>query len=94
MALLEIDDIHVYYDNIEALKGVSLAVEEKQIVTLIGANGAGKTTTLKAVSGILHPRAGDIRLEGESLAHIAPHDIAWRDAGPGGPAHLRSPHGR
>jgi branched-chain amino acid transport system ATP-binding protein len=76
MALLEIDDIHVYYDNIEALKGVSLAVEEKQIVTLIGANGAGKTTTLKAVSGILHPRAGEIRLGGESLAHIAPHDIA------------------
>jgi|SRR5579864_3221074 len=76
MALLEIDDIHVFYDNIEALKGVSLAVEEKQIVTLIGANGAGKTTTLKAISGVLHPRSGQIRLDGESLAHIPPHDIA------------------
>ncbi|HLJ22235.1 MAG TPA: ATP-binding cassette domain-containing protein, partial [Stellaceae bacterium] len=61
MALLEIDDIRVFYDNIEALKGVSIAVEEHQIVTLVGANGAGKTTTLRAVSGLLHPRLGDIR---------------------------------
>jgi branched-chain amino acid transport system ATP-binding protein len=76
MALLEIDDIHVFYDNIEALKGVSIAVEEKQIVTLVGANGAGKTTTLRAISGLLHPRSGDIRLDGESLAAVAPHEIA------------------
>jgi branched-chain amino acid transport system ATP-binding protein len=76
MALLDIDEIHVFYDNIEALKGVSLAVEAKQIVTLVGANGAGKTTTLRAVSGLLHPRKGEIRLEGESLAEIAPHEIA------------------
>ncbi len=76
MALLEIDDIHVFYDNIEALKGVSLVIEEKQIVTLVGANGAGKTTTLRAISGLLRPRAGDIRLAGESLADIAPHEIA------------------
>ena len=76
MALLEIDDIRVFYDNIEALKGVSISVEEHQIVTLVGANGAGKTTTLRAISGLLHPRFGDIRLNGESLAEIPPHEIS------------------
>jgi len=76
MALLEIDDIHVFYDSIEALKGVSIAVEEGQIVTLIGANGAGKTTTLRAISGLLHPRSGQIRLDGESLGDIPPHEIS------------------
>jgi branched-chain amino acid transport system ATP-binding protein len=75
MALLEIDDIHVFYDNIEALKGISFAVEAKQIVTLVGANGAGKTTTLRAISGLLRPRSGDIRLEGESLGEVAAHEI-------------------
>jgi branched-chain amino acid transport system ATP-binding protein len=75
MALLEIDEIHVFYDNIEALKGISFAVEAKQIVTLVGANGAGKTTTLRAISGLLRPRSGDIRLEGESLGDIAAHEI-------------------
>ena len=75
MALLDIDDIHVFYDNIEALKGISFAVEAKQIVTLVGANGAGKTTTLRAISGLLRPRAGDIRLDGESLGEIAAHEI-------------------
>jgi len=76
MALLEIDDVHVFYDNIEALKGISLAVEARQIVTLVGANGAGKTTTLRAVSGLLHPRKGEIRFDGERLADYAPHEIA------------------
>ena len=76
MALLEIDDIHVSYDNIEALKGVSIKVEKGQIVTLVGANGAGKTTTLKAVSGLLHPRVGDIRFAGASLCDVPPHEIA------------------
>ncbi|HKX10605.1 MAG TPA: ABC transporter ATP-binding protein [Stellaceae bacterium] len=76
MALLEIDDIRVFYDNIEALKGVSIAVEEHQIVTLVGANGAGKTTTLRAISGLLHPRFGDIRYNGESLTDIPPHEIS------------------
>jgi len=76
MALLEIDEVHVFYDNIEALKGVSLAVEAQQIVTLVGANGAGKTTTLRAVSGLLHPRRGEIRVDGESLGGFAPHEIA------------------
>jgi len=76
MALLEIDDIHVFYDNIEALKGVSIKVEKGQIVTLVGANGAGKTTTLRAVSGLLHPRVGDIRFAGASLRDVPPHEIA------------------
>ena len=76
MALLEIEDIRVFYDNIEALKGVSISVEEHQIVTLVGANGAGKTTTLRAISGLLHPRFGDIRLNGESLTDIPPHEIS------------------
>jgi branched-chain amino acid transport system ATP-binding protein len=76
MALLEIDDIHVFYDNIEALKGVSIHVETKQIVALVGANGAGKTTTLRAVSGLLRPRSGDVRFDGESLQDIPPHEIA------------------
>jgi branched-chain amino acid transport system ATP-binding protein len=76
MALLEIDDIHVFYDNIEALKGVSIKVGAKQIVTLVGANGAGKTTTLRAISG-LHPlRTGEIRFDGESLGDRPPHEIA------------------
>src|SRR5450631_961597 len=76
MALLEVDDVHVFYDNIEALKGVSIKVEEKQIVTLVGANGAGKTTTLRAISGLLHPRSGDIRLDGESLTGTPAHEIS------------------
>ncbi len=76
MALLEIDDIHVFYDNIEALKGVSINVESGHIVSLVGANGAGKTTTLRTVSGLLHPRLGEIRFAGESLRDVQPHEIA------------------
>ena len=76
MALLEIDDVHVFYDNIEALKGVSIEVEGGQIVALVGANGAGKTTTLKTVSGLLHPRRGEIRFAGETLRDVPPHAIA------------------
>jgi branched-chain amino acid transport system ATP-binding protein len=76
MALLQIDDIHVFYDNIEALKGISITVEEKQIVTLVGANGAGKTTALRAVSGLLHPRSGKIRFDGEDLNDVPAHEIA------------------
>ena len=68
MALLEVDGIHTYYGNIHALKGVSLAVEEGEIVTLIGGNGAGKTTTLNTISGILRPRTGMVRLDGNDLA--------------------------
>jgi branched-chain amino acid transport system ATP-binding protein len=76
MALLEIDEIHVFYDKIEALKGISVAVEDKQIVTLVGGNGAGKSTTLRAISGLLHPRQGDIRFDGRSLAGMGAHDIS------------------
>jgi branched-chain amino acid transport system ATP-binding protein len=75
-ALLEIDDIHVFYDKIEALKGVSLEVQQGQIVTLVGGNGAGKSTTLKTVSGLLHPRQGEIRLAGERLNQQPAHRIA------------------
>lgn len=76
MALLEIDAIHVFYDKIQALKGVSLVVEQGQIVTLVGGNGAGKSTTLRTVSGLLHPREGEIRFQGESLAGLGAHTIA------------------
>ena len=76
MALLEIDGIHVFYDHIEALKGVSITVETGHIVSLVGANGAGKTTTLKTVSGLLRPRLGDIRFAGLSLRDVPPHAIA------------------
>jgi branched-chain amino acid transport system ATP-binding protein len=75
MALLELEDVHTYYGNIHALKGVSLTVEEGEIVTLIGANGAGKSTTLKTISGLLRPRQGHIRLAGEDLSQYKPHEI-------------------
>jgi branched-chain amino acid transport system ATP-binding protein len=76
MALLEIDDIHVFYDKIEALKGISLVVDQGKIITLVGGNGAGKSTTLRAISGLLHPRQGTIRFDGRVLAGMGAHDIA------------------
>ncbi|MDX1520908.1 MAG: ABC transporter ATP-binding protein [Anaerolineae bacterium] len=75
MALLEISDVHSYYGYIHALKGVSLTVEEGEIVTLIGSNGAGKSTTLKTISGIVRPRQGTIKLAGEDLANYSAHEI-------------------
>ena len=75
MPLLEVENVHTYYGNIHALKGISLDVEEAEIVTLIGANGAGKSTTLKTISGTLHPRAGTVRLAGEPLAAYKAHEI-------------------
>lgn len=78
MAMLEVDDIHAYYGNIHALKGISLVVEEGEIVTLIGANGAGKTTTLRAISGLLPPRSGKIKLEGEDLSQYKAHEIVYK----------------
>jgi branched-chain amino acid transport system ATP-binding protein len=75
MAILEVDDIHTYYGNIHALKGVSLSVEQGEVVTLIGGNGAGKTTTLNTISGILRPRTGAVRLDGHDLETVAPHKI-------------------
>ena len=75
MAMLQIDKIDTYYGNIRALKGVSLSVEEGEIVTLIGANGAGKTTTLDTISGLLKPRQGGIYLEGEPIHPLPPHAV-------------------
>lgn len=75
MALLEVENLHVYYGNIHALKGISLKVDPGEIVTLIGANGAGKSTTLKTISGLLHPRGGQITLAGEDLSAMSPHEI-------------------
>src|SRR5919197_1025197 len=75
MATLEVQNVHTYYGNIHALKGVSLSVQDGEIVTLIGANGAGKTTTLKTISGVLHPRMGEITLDGRPIHRLAPHEI-------------------
>ena len=75
MAMLELNDVHTYYDNIHALKGVSLYVDEGEIVTLIGGNGAGKTTTLNTISGLLKPRQGTISLEGKRIDTVLPHKI-------------------
>ena len=75
MALLELHDIHTYYGNIEALKGVSLRVEEGEVVTLIGSNGAGKSTTLRSISGLTPPREGSIRFEGREIGETAAQDI-------------------
>ena len=73
--LLNVQDIHTYYGNIHALKGVSLHVDRGEIVTLIGSNGAGKSTLLKSISGILRSREGSISFEGSSLERIPPHQI-------------------
>jgi branched-chain amino acid transport system ATP-binding protein len=78
MPMLEVENIHSYYGNIHALKGISLTVEKGEIVTLIGANGAGKTTTLRAISGLLKPREGRVSLEGEDLAPYKPHEIVFK----------------
>jgi branched-chain amino acid transport system ATP-binding protein len=73
-----VEDLHVYYGEIHALKGVSFQVGQGEIVALLGNNGAGKTTTLKTLSGLLAPRRGQVRLDGASLLGVAPHDIVRR----------------
>jgi len=73
--ILALDDVHVYYGAIHALKGISLTVNPGEIVTLIGANGAGKSTTLRAINGINKPRQGTIRFQGEDITGDAPHRI-------------------
>ncbi len=75
MALLEVENVHTYYGHIHALKGISVTVNEAEIVTLIGGNGAGKSTTLKTISGVLRPRVGSIRLAGEDLRPYRAHEI-------------------
>ncbi|HUF39941.1 MAG TPA: ABC transporter ATP-binding protein [Anaerolineales bacterium] len=76
--MLEVNEIHTYYGNIHALKGISLTVEQGEIVTLIGANGAGKTTTLRTISGLLKPREGSVILNGQDLKKFPAHEIVYR----------------
>jgi len=78
MPILEIHDLHTYYGNIHALKGISLSVEQAEIVTLIGANGAGKSTTLKTITGLLRPRQGNVVFEGEDLGQYKAHQIVYK----------------
>jgi branched-chain amino acid transport system ATP-binding protein len=75
VAMLELHDVHAYYGNIHALKGISLSVDEGEVVTLIGSNGAGKSTTLKTISGLLRPRTGEVRFEDRVLNGVPPHQI-------------------
>ena len=78
MPLLEVENIHTYYGHIHALKGVSLTVEKGEIVTLIGGNGAGKTTTLRTISGMLKPREGRVKLNGEDLGKFKANEIVYK----------------
>jgi branched-chain amino acid transport system ATP-binding protein len=75
MTMLEVRDLHTYYGNIHALKGISLTVEEGEIVTLIGGNGAGKSTTLRTICGAIKPRQGSVRLNGEDLTGFKAHQV-------------------
>ncbi|MFL5762055.1 MAG: ABC transporter ATP-binding protein [Thermomicrobiales bacterium] len=85
--MLDVREIHSYYGHIHALKGISIEVQQGEIVTLIGSNGAGKSTTLKTISGLLHPRQGSVELNGKSLNSVPPHKIA-------GMGVAQSPEGR
>jgi len=85
--MLELKEVHTYYGNIHALKGISLKVENGEIVTLIGSNGAGKSTTLRTIQGINRPRSGTILLDGTALETLPPHEIAMRGV-------AQSPEGR
>src|SRR4030042_6205808 len=78
MPILDVENIHSYYGNIHALKGISLIVDKGEIVTLIGANGAGKSTTLRTICGLLKPREGHVRFDGEDFAPYKPHDIIFK----------------
>jgi branched-chain amino acid transport system ATP-binding protein len=85
--LLELEEVHVHYGKVEALKGITVAVDEGEIVTLIGANGAGKTTTLKTISGVRPVTSGTIRFDGEDITGMAPHKLVDRGL-------LQAPEGR
>jgi branched-chain amino acid transport system ATP-binding protein len=76
--MLSVENIHSYYGNIHALKGISLTVEKGEIVTLIGGNGAGKSTTLRTITGVMKPREGSVHLDGEDLAPFKPHEIVFK----------------
>jgi branched-chain amino acid transport system ATP-binding protein len=85
--LLELQDVHSYYGNIHALKGISLTVDKGEIVTLIGSNGAGKSTTLRTISGIIKPRQGAVRLAGQRIDELPAHKVVERGV-------LQAPEGR
>ena len=87
MALLEVQEMHSYYGNIHALRGVSLTVEEGEVVTLIGSNGAGKTTTLRSINGVLPPKQGKVVFGGEEIQGVPAHDMITRGI-------AQSPEGR
>ncbi len=81
MSLLELEDVHSYYGHIHALKGISLRVDEGEVVTLIGANGAGKSTTLRTISGLIHARQGQVRMAEKDITHLEPHKIVEMGVG-------------
>ncbi|MDR3631906.1 MAG: ABC transporter ATP-binding protein [Desulfocapsaceae bacterium] len=81
MSLLSLDAVHSFYGHIHALKGISLEVNEHEIVTLIGSNGAGKSTTLRTISGMIHPQQGRILLEGRDISRMEPHTVALAGLG-------------
>lgn len=85
--LLEMENVHSYYGNIHALKGISLYIEEGEIVTLIGSNGAGKSTTIRTISGLMHPREGVVTFEGQNISQIPAHDLVKKGI-------AQSPEGR
>jgi branched-chain amino acid transport system ATP-binding protein len=87
MPLLELENMHSYYGHIHALRGISLTVEEGEVVTLIGSNGAGKTTTLRSIHGILPPREGRIVFAGEEIQGVPAHELIGRGI-------AQSPEGR
>jgi branched-chain amino acid transport system ATP-binding protein len=76
--MLVLEDVHSYYGNIHALRGISLYVNEGEIVTLIGSNGAGKSTAIRTISGIMHPRQGSIKLHGEEISRTPPHKLVGK----------------
>ncbi len=86
-AMLSVDDIHVYYGNIAAVKGISLTVYPGEIVTLIGGNGAGKSTTMRTISGLLRPKRGEVHFEGKRVSGLKGHEVAQRGI-------AQSPEGR
>ena len=79
MSLLKVEDLHVYYGSIHAIKGISFEVEEGEIVTLIGANGAGKSTTLNTVSGLLKPRSGSVEFDGKNIVNVPAHTASFSE---------------
>ncbi len=81
MSLLSLDNVHSYYGHIHALKGISITVEEGEIVTLIGANGAGKSTTLRTISGLIHPKQGKVTLQDKDISRMDPHLIVHAGVG-------------